>query len=409
MSGNGSRNRSRDYGARGTLLPTPRACSGLRSSGINQTEILMTMERLGSTFSQAGFLASPSASPGSAAARETTAGSGLRWCALLTRPSRAGLLVRTLLGSSRWGSMIVSLTWHASATKRGRLLFRLRASEPSTAGIGSGLWPTPTAGEFRTNDPERLLERREECKRRHGGNGFGLTLGNAMTLVEAGLLPTPNAARAANDTTLRASGDGRAKPNKLGWAVAERLLPTPLASDADGGRTTKGQDRGAETGLRLAVKERLLPTPRSEGFDAWGHRGRDDSLDSAVRSRMLPTPTSADGERTSASYARGNPTLVGALLPTPTAKGNDNRAGASPKAGNGLATAMRLLPTPEARLAKSGADPDRGDRPGAGGEDLTTTLHRLLPTPTGQDGHNNGAPSQLERRTPPLNAEMGGL
>jgi hypothetical protein len=45
---------------------------------------------------------------------------------------------------------------------------------------------------------------------------------------------------------------------------------------------------------------------------------------------------------------------------------------------------------------------------GAGGEDLTTTLHRLLPTPTGQDGHNNGAPSQLERRTPPLNAEMGG-
>ena len=32
----------------------------------------------------------------------------------------------------------------------------------------------------------------------------------------------------------------------------------------------------------------------------------------------------------------------------------------------------------------------------------------LLPTPTGQDAHNNGGPSQSERNTPPLNAVAGG-
>lgn len=45
------------------------------------------------------------------------------------------------------------------------------------------LWSTPSANEFRTTDPERLLNRREECKAKHtNGNGFGLTLGNQVTL-----------------------------------------------------------------------------------------------------------------------------------------------------------------------------------------------------------------------------------
>jgi hypothetical protein len=33
--------------------------------------------------------------------------------------------------------------------------------------------------------------------------------------------PTPNAGKAANEMNLRCSGDGRTKPNKLGWAVAK--------------------------------------------------------------------------------------------------------------------------------------------------------------------------------------------
>jgi hypothetical protein len=74
------------------------------------------------------------------------------------------------------------------------------------------------------------------------------------------MLPTPNAAKASYDMALDRSGDGRTKPNKLGWAVA------------------------------------MLPTPRHEGFDAGRHRDRADSLDRAAK--MLPTPTRDDARNT---------------------------------------------------------------------------------------------------------------
>lgn len=45
-------------------------------------------------------------------------------------------------------------------------------------------WPTPTANEMRTTDRETLIARRERCKETaKNGNGFGLTLGNAMTMA----------------------------------------------------------------------------------------------------------------------------------------------------------------------------------------------------------------------------------
>lgn len=52
-------------------------------------------------------------------------------------------------------------------------------------GLWAGrLWPTPTAKEFRTMDREKLIARRERCREKHkNGNGFGLTLGNALTLA----------------------------------------------------------------------------------------------------------------------------------------------------------------------------------------------------------------------------------
>ena len=44
-------------------------------------------------------------------------------------------------------------------------------------------YPTPSAQGFEAKDPERLLERRAECKERTGnGNGFGLTLGQFACL-----------------------------------------------------------------------------------------------------------------------------------------------------------------------------------------------------------------------------------
>lgn len=50
----------------------------------------------------------------------------------------------------------------------------------------------------------------------------------------SGLWPTPNAMPASNDLNFRCSGDGRTKPNKLGWAVANSIWPTPCASASKG-------------------------------------------------------------------------------------------------------------------------------------------------------------------------------
>jgi len=56
------------------------------------------------------------------------------------------------------------------------------------------------------------------------------------------LLPTPGASKASNDTTLTCSGDGRERPNKLGWVAA--LLPTATAT-----ANKRGYSGQAQSGL----------------------------------------------------------------------------------------------------------------------------------------------------------------
>lgn len=58
-------------------------------------------------------------------------------------------------------------------------------SLPADAALSG--WPTPSAAEFGHADREALLERRRRCKNnRKNGNGFGLTLAQAMTVYEPG-------------------------------------------------------------------------------------------------------------------------------------------------------------------------------------------------------------------------------
>jgi len=85
--------------------------------------------------------------PGSEEAKKMTATSGRKCSVLLRNCGPAGFLVKMLLESSVWHSTICYLTWKVSATKRGRLLFRLVPSAPHTGGTGCGLWPTPRGGE----------------------------------------------------------------------------------------------------------------------------------------------------------------------------------------------------------------------------------------------------------------------
>ena len=62
----------------------------------------------------------------------------------------------------------------------------------------AAIWPTPTANQFAHNDVPALLARRERAKRKaKNGNGFGLTLANAVAVE---MWPTPTVNDSKNAT-----------------------------------------------------------------------------------------------------------------------------------------------------------------------------------------------------------------
>ena len=128
------------------FLPTPRHEGFDAGAHRGKADSLHSFAKR-STSSAAASPASRSASPASSADKMILAISGLPLLDWLPISGPVGCVLRTLAGSSAWRSTICSLTWTVSATPRGRWLFRLRASAPSTKGIASGLWPTPKAQE----------------------------------------------------------------------------------------------------------------------------------------------------------------------------------------------------------------------------------------------------------------------
>jgi len=76
------------------------------------------------------------------------------------------------------GSPEYALTWKRWDMQSGQPICALRASARRTSDSGYGGWPTPDAGAFGIVD-SNWQERREKLKKKHGNNGFGLTLGMA--------------------------------------------------------------------------------------------------------------------------------------------------------------------------------------------------------------------------------------
>ena len=100
--------------------------------------------------------------------------------------------------------------------------------------------PTPTANDRPNEGSVRLLRAQVLAGTMTEAEATAI-LGKSPFAAQGkvpALIPTPNASNAGNDTTLTCSGDGDRRPNKLGWWVSERLLPTPRAS-ANENRTTK--------------------------------------------------------------------------------------------------------------------------------------------------------------------------
>lgn len=105
-----------------------------------------------------------------------------------------------LLGDSELSSVI----WPRSGMTACGECWELPMLERTIKGTGSGLWQTPVADD--------LVNRKD---------GKWNSRGEPKLSAQVMQWPTPNAMYATNDLTLQCSGDGRKKPNKLGWAMAE--------------------------------------------------------------------------------------------------------------------------------------------------------------------------------------------
>jgi hypothetical protein len=134
--------------------------------------------------------------------------------------------------------------------------------------IACGLWPTASASGFEAKDPVRLMERRQECKERHGnGNGFGLTLGQMACLEAAAMWPTPCAVdRVRSDETMAKCAEFRKRnagqntvPLYLGEvAMRTALWPTPMAHEARlGYQRRMGDAKGSHQSLTTEATDAL--------------------------------------------------------------------------------------------------------------------------------------------------------
>jgi len=138
-------------------------------------------------------------------------------------------------------------------------------------------WPTPSVGDV--TGGRVVPVGTTATGRRPDGSKAQIGLQTAVRTD----WPTPNSAKAGNDTTLTCSGDGRETPNKLGWAVAvePEMWSTPAASmfsDSEDPASFRARQailkakhtngNGAGTPLAVQVKESEWSTPTPTAHDA---------------------------------------------------------------------------------------------------------------------------------------------
>jgi hypothetical protein len=152
------------------------------------------------------------------------------------------------------GSTLFVLTWKGRATPSGRLIYALRASARRTSGSDYTSWPTPNAGP--QNDADTNWQaRREECRKRYGNDGFGLTLGMAATLAS--------------------------------W-------PTPMGNDATGSTHCYGKDKSILLKLPGVAQLTSWPTPRAEEHQQRNSKDDYVALSKAAQLASWATPTPRD-------------------------------------------------------------------------------------------------------------------
>lgn len=227
-----------------TLPASPSAISSLALLGGQKPSDLPAGQQL-DLFGQPLAPANPSARPAKAKAKKTPATSG-RFCP----PSSASVSLTASLGNrlverqDTNGSMEYALTWKRQSTPSGLRIFRLAArARPTSAPACSG-YPSPTAEGYEPADLERLQARREELLAKGiNGNGFGLTLQQAIPLWLAGY-PSPRASDGTRTVWNPSPGGGNVQLDRMvgtwlsGWA-------SPTGQDAHNASGPSQQERNS--------------------------------------------------------------------------------------------------------------------------------------------------------------------
>jgi len=179
-----------------------------------------------------------------------------------TTSSKSAALQKSLVSRLRvltasTGSTLYKLTWKERGTPSGRSISALRASVRRTSDNDCGSWPTPNAGPQNDNDAN-WESRRAECAKRHGNNGFGLTLGMMASLASWATRDWRNASGGQEFLESRAEMT-RGKPlSEQAFTLAS--WPTPTTTDAHrGALPPRPHDTGIPLGQRVAMIETTRP------------------------------------------------------------------------------------------------------------------------------------------------------
>ena len=195
------------------------------------------------------FPASPSLVPDSERERKMTAISGRKCYERYGRYSPIGLLVKTLLESSRWYSQAVKLRWDVKNLCSERLTEKEHC-------IGRNMSSKQCVTTLNVKDipSNRLLFRLVPSERRTGETGCGSSQNE--------LLPT-----------VQTQGLKRCNENGKTEFYPVKLLPTPYCGDASGGarklaedRKTCVQGKGYSARLNDLMKAGVLPTPAARDY-----------------------------------------------------------------------------------------------------------------------------------------------
>ena len=213
------------------------------------------------------------------------------------------------------GSPLYALKWKRWDMESGPPICALRASAPRTSANDSGLlgWPTPNAGPQNDTDAKWRTRRAALKAEKRNGNGFGLTLGMAASLVG---WPSPTAGNAAGSQVARGAtatgrrADGSKATVSLPHVATLAGWPTPTSNSGTG---AGGQGRKGGPNLQTVAG---WATPAARDFRSeqatdtfnqkrWGHsRGKPLSAQAECLTTIGPARLTASGEMLTGSSAR---------------------------------------------------------------------------------------------------------